>query len=172
MSIDKIRKFVISQKPNEYFCHVYFVYKIALELQQKYGGSRAVIAAAALLHDIGREINDQPHEIVGAKIAERQLKKLKYKPEVIQQVMNCIISHNLKTNPPKTIEEKIVASSDGASQVIYASAFGLLSGKEPKDKPAWILKYIEKGYRQIRLPAFKKKIKPDYLRLKEYYQEI
>ncbi|MFH1235333.1 MAG: HD domain-containing protein [Parcubacteria group bacterium] len=170
MEIDQLKKIAIKYSPDEYFLHIYFVYKIAMDLHRVYGGNKKVIAAAALLHDIGFHLDRENHEIVGAQLATSELKRLKFKAQDIAQIADCIIAHNAKQHKPKTIEEKIVSSSDAASKVLYAPLFGLLSNKPPRQKSAWVLKYIDKSYKKICLPQFKKRIKKTYLQMRDLYQ--
>lgn len=170
MADEALKKIVFKKHPNEFVCHVAFVYKIALELHKKYGGSRRVIAAAALLHDYGRG-QDEPHEALGAKLARPILKKLNYRSAEIDQVVEIILNHSSKAKPSSSLEEKIVSSADGAAQVIYSPLFGLLSRKEPREKPAWVIKYLEKGYAKISLPEFKKEVSLDFKKYKLRNQE-
>ena len=169
--IPTLKQIAARNHRNEYVCHVYFVYKLAMQLQKRCGGDRRVIAAAALLHDVGRDRDNRPHEITGMEIAERELKSLGIKPKIIGQICQTIRAHGVKDVKPKTIEDKIVASADGAAKILYAPLFGLLSRKEPHEKPAWLLKYIERGYRKICIPKFKKEIGPQYRLMKHLYQE-
>jgi putative nucleotidyltransferase with HDIG domain len=171
--INKLKKIAIKYHPNEYFCHVYFVYKIALKLQKQYGGNKKIISAAALLHDIGRDYSSGcPHEIAGAKIAQTKLKRLGWPKKIIEAVKQCIRSHNHNTYTPYRLEEKIIASADSAAKIIYAPLFGLLSNKASQDKPAWILKHIKKSYQDICLSNFKTQIKPIYTQMQQLYQEV
>ncbi|MFH1662217.1 MAG: HD domain-containing protein [Candidatus Falkowbacteria bacterium] len=173
MKLQEIKKIAIKNHPNEYFCHVYFVHKIAMDLQKKYGGNKKTIAVASLLHDIGRDNKfNIPHEIAGAEKAKKILKKLNYSKNEIKDICGCILAHNAKTIKPKTIEEKIICSADGASKVFYHNFFGLLSKKEPQEKINWILKYVDKGYNIICIPKFKKELKVNYFKIKKIYKEI
>ncbi|MDD2807616.1 MAG: HD domain-containing protein [Patescibacteria group bacterium] len=166
MADEKLKKIVYQAHPNEYVCHVAFVYKIALDLQKRFGGNRRVIAAAALLHDHGRGHHDKPHQELGAALARKILKKLNYQNDEIEQVVTCILNHSARASAKSSIEEKIVSSADGAAQVIYSPLFGLLSKKEPCEKSAWVLKHLAKGFAKISLPEFKQEVAPFYQQLK------
>lgn len=73
-------------------------------IKKKIKLNKELVVAAALLHDIEREKKN--HVAVGAKL----IKKLGY-PEVAKVMLRHTL-YKLKSNEPKTIEEKIVFYAD------------------------------------------------------------
>jgi tRNA nucleotidyltransferase (CCA-adding enzyme) len=88
-------------KQNKY--HVYDIYYHSLYSCDAISGSDRIIKFAALLHDIGkaatRKENEDGegtfynHEVVGAKITRRIMKRLKFSNEETVKVTNLIINH-------------------------------------------------------------------------------
>ena len=156
--VDYIRR--IMEK--EYLCHIQFVRIIALDLCKKYGGNKTIVELASLLHDIGKSVGD-PHEITGAKLSRKLLKEWGFDDDIVNKVSRCILRHNLRTELPETLDEKIVATADAASKIKYMLAFSLLSKKETvKEKAHWIMKHMKKAYKNILFDDFKKEIKLVY----------
>lgn len=99
--------------------HVMRVFNMAMILASSEDVDQEVVAAAALLHDIGgrRELEDltgsTDHAVVGAEMAEPILKELGYSPKKIKHIQDCIITHRHRTsNKPQTIEAQIVHDAD------------------------------------------------------------
>lgn len=88
---------------NRIFCrhtfeHFMDVARIAyiMNLERGLGISKEIIYAAALLHDIGRDeqyVNDIPHEIAGAKIAEKILPECGFDDRERSMIVEAIRSH-------------------------------------------------------------------------------
>lgn len=100
--------------------HVMRVYRLCLHLAEgEEDIDLDVLKAAALLHDIGRVKEDQDktgkidHAILGAKMAEKILKKLGYEEEKIEKIKHCIEAHRLRSSvKPKTKEAIILYDAD------------------------------------------------------------
>ncbi len=95
------------------------VYSTCLKLAQNESIDLDVLKAAALLHDIARveEDNDKTgntdHAILGAKKAEKILKKLDFSEKQIQEITHCILSHRFRNNQkPQTKEAQILFDAD------------------------------------------------------------
>lgn len=100
--------------------HIERVYKLALLLADKIKDiDLNVLKIAALLHDVGRneEDNDitgkKDHAVIGANIAEKILKQFKYSEDFIFKIKHCILSHRYRSDfKPKTKEAKILFDAD------------------------------------------------------------
>ncbi|MCW3997829.1 MAG: HD domain-containing protein [Candidatus Bathyarchaeota archaeon] len=90
---------------------------MATKIGQKEKADLKVIKAAALLHDVARSLEDEgkisDHAAEGAKIAQIILRKIKFYPEKIEEVIHCIKVHRYsKRLKPKSLEAKIIQDTD------------------------------------------------------------
>jgi uncharacterized protein len=97
--------------------HTQRVYSLAIKIGQKEKADLKVIKAAALLHDVARSLEDEgkivDHATEGAKIAKAILRKTKFYPEKIEEVIHCIKVHRYsKRLKPKNLESKIIQDAD------------------------------------------------------------
>lgn len=117
-----IEHFMLSQMPDSDCAHgsehVYRVLYAALDVADHENGvDRDVLVAACLLHDVGRQAqNENPalcHAQVGAAMAREFLLRLGWKVRAADHVRDCIASHRYRSdNPPATIEAKILFDAD------------------------------------------------------------
>ncbi len=121
--------------------HIMRVHKLCLKIAEKEENvDLEVLEVAALLHDIGREKENEDvtgkvdHAIEGAKMAEKILKEMNYSK--IDQVVHCILSHRKRTEiKPKTIEAQILFDADkidciGAVGIARSFMFGGQHGQK------------------------------------------
>lgn len=98
--------------------HIYRVLYTALDIAEHESNvNYEVLIVACLLHDIGRQEQfDDPslcHAVVGAEKAYDFLTKNGFSTEFAKQVSSCIKVHRFRSsNPPRSIEEKILFDSD------------------------------------------------------------
>lgn len=121
-SIKKIKaeakKFFSSSKGCHDFEHTLRVYNLALQIGKKEKADLEILKLAALLHDIGRKKEDLTagkicHAILGAKLAEKILKKYNYDKNLIPKILHCIESHRFRgSNKPQSKEAKILFDAD------------------------------------------------------------
>ena len=116
--------------------HIEAVVKNGVELAQRYGADREVVAIAAWLHDIA-SITDyslyETHHEHGARMAGELLEKLGYDREKIPLVQACIRNHRGSVQVGKSsMEEICVADADAISH--FDNVPGLL-----------YLAYVQKG---------------------------
>ena len=171
---EKLRNRVREQFPKEYACHVFFVHKVALDLQKKYGGDLEIIELAAITHDIGRveDGDNSLHSEIGSEKIIPWLKEFGYSEEKTPLIARCVLMHN-KTAGFQSLEEKVVCSADNLSKLLYLDMFLLMCKKDTYlGKAEWGLKYIEKGYAKLALPGLKEEHKALYESLKERYQHV
>jgi uncharacterized protein len=114
----------IRQLSQKYFKHTHHckfhterVYSLATRIGLIEKADLEVIKAAALLHDVGRSLEDEnkisDHAIEGTIIAKKILIKSKFNPEKINDVIHCIKVHRYsKALEPKSLEAKIIQDSD------------------------------------------------------------
>ena len=98
--------------------HVYRVLNYALDIAKHESGANAeLLAAACLLHDIGRkeQFTDPSvdHAACGAEKARGWLIKNGYSDEFADAVKGCIRTHRFRSkNPPQSLEAKILFDAD------------------------------------------------------------
>jgi uncharacterized protein len=121
------------------FNHVMRVLRTAEKLAVIEGADLEIIRAAALLHDVEGATpegeNRQDHHHSSAIFASRILKQEGWPEERINAVQHCILAHRFRgdTNPPETIEAKIIFDSDkldvlGAIGIARVIAYAALAG--------------------------------------------
>lgn len=102
--------------------HTMTVYGYALDIQKEEGGDPAVVAASAILHDIGipraRVVHGssagQYQEIEGPPIAREILTKHGVSPAEIDHICGIVANHHSDKNPDivSTVEFKILWDAD------------------------------------------------------------
>ena len=83
--------------------HSLIVLEQAIEMEERLGGANLTIRLAALLHDIGKPktralidgggVSFHHHEIVGAKMAKKRLKELRFDNETVKDVSTLVGLH-------------------------------------------------------------------------------
>lgn len=97
--------------------HIYRVLYYALDIAKEFDVDKEVLIAASLLHDIGREAqNNNPeydHAIIGADMAYDFLRGKGWSDSDASHVKACISTHRYRNNnPPESIEAKILFDAD------------------------------------------------------------
>ena len=94
------------------------VYQMAMRLGKTLNGDLEVLAAAGLLHDIGRAKERAGkgticHAEYGAELAGSILEQLGYQQETINKICHCIRAHRYRgTCRPQSLEAKILFDAD------------------------------------------------------------
>jgi uncharacterized protein len=94
------------------------VLSLALAIGRQMNARIAVLAPAALLHDIGRKEESMSrgkicHAQRGAELAVGLLEELAYTDDDIQAICHCIRAHRFRgTTPPGSLEAKILFDAD------------------------------------------------------------
>lgn len=98
--------------------HTDRVVNVAVHIAQKENADIDIVTAAALLHDIGRNKQDQAkgtisHAVISAKMALPILDEAGFNDEESCAVIHCIESHRYRSGPaPDTIEAKCLFDAD------------------------------------------------------------
>lgn len=140
--------------------HIKLVYENGHKLALERKANIEIVDLATILHDVARIIEVGPieeHNVYGAEVAEKILKKYNYPTEKIELVKKCIYNHI--DNPKNSVEEEIVADADALAH------FDNLS----------MLYYISLGKRRLNLEEAKKFVKDklefDFCKLSSYGKE-
>lgn len=98
--------------------HTERVYFTALAIGQTLGARLEILAAAALLHDIGRRFESESkgavcHARKGAELAQPILAELGFAAADIEAITHCIRAHRFRgQEPPRTREAEILFDAD------------------------------------------------------------
>ncbi len=125
------------------FTHTERVYRNAIKISKGENVDLDVVKAAALLHDIARNMEDtrkiKCHSEEGAKIAKKILKEINFPEEKIKKVVHAIKVHRYSKNK----EAKIIQDADrldalGAICIARVFRYGAKEGRliyDPKIPP-------------------------------------
>lgn len=136
---------------------------------------------AAWLHDIGRlpytDKKNLNHHIIGARKAEKILRKLNCPKEKIEIIKQAIICHRGSNGQkPKSIEEKIIANADAMSHfdvlpILYY--WRAQQGDSFKKITDWVEKKYERNWnKKISLPEARKIVREKYLLNKKILKNL
>lgn len=98
--------------------HTERVYRMALKIGARMQARIGILAAASLLHDIGRKEETESqggicHAERGAELAVPVLQELGYNKQDILEICHCIRAHRFRgATTPQTIEAKILFDAD------------------------------------------------------------
>ncbi len=174
--VTEIKNFVETEckKPTSHYGyepfvhHFPFVVQHALELADKLGGDKEVLAVAGWLHDVGSIIHGRDnHQISGAKIAGEKLKELGYPQDKIELVKNCILNHRSSQNNHRaSIEEQIIADADALSNFdnisgIFKAAF-VYEGLDQEKAQKSVREKLKRKWNKLHFAESREIIKPKY----------
>jgi len=134
--LQKIEKYAREQMSSmsHGFDHVERVYKLSMRIGNAEKADMEILLAAALLHDIGRDLEDHigaDHAEASAMLAEEFLQTLEGFPEEkIRRVLDAIKEHRFSTVlSPQSLEAKVLSDADkldamGAIGIARAFTYG------------------------------------------------
>jgi uncharacterized protein len=114
----KAKEFFSSSKGSHDWEHTQRVYNLCLHIGKKENADLKILKIAALLHDIGRECEDNCkgkicHAKKGASLAKELLLELKMDKTEIDKVVHCIETHRFRGSKlPVTKEAKVLFDAD------------------------------------------------------------
>lgn len=92
--------------------HVDPVVDIVKRLAGKYGANYWLLWLAAILHDIARVHDQQPHDKIGSEMAYDFLRDNGISAYHASEAQKTILTHSCKKYKPKSLEQKILATAD------------------------------------------------------------
>jgi putative nucleotidyltransferase with HDIG domain len=158
--------------------HVKPVIDYSKELAKIYNGDLETLWLAAILHDISRLDDLEPHDKIGAQMAYKLLLERGFNQKTAEKVRDVIMTHRCKENKPQTLEQKLMATADAV--IHFKAPFYLwwehISKSDIKENFESGLKKIERDYKdKIFFEEEKESIRKEYEVLKgwfEYYSKI
>ncbi|MHA1928334.1 MAG: HD domain-containing protein [Candidatus Thorarchaeota archaeon] len=127
-----------SSKGAHSYNHTRRVYVIAMKIGKVIGANQRVLAAAALMHDIGRMQEKETgisHSILSGEMSGPFLQKIGYSDTEIKQIIDAIRTHRFSEGlTPNSLEGEVLSDADkldaiGAIGVFRAIAHTTETGK-------------------------------------------
>lgn len=154
--------------------HILSVVKYARILGKKLNANLKILEIAAILHDYASVLDKKfypKHHLYGASLAEEVLKKYPLPEAEIKRIKQAIFCHRAsKKNPPKTIEDKVLASADSLAHFDNVDSLLYLAYVQHKmgidEGTKWVLEKLERSYQKL-IPEAKNLIKEKYQAIKE-----
>ena len=95
--------------------HLKPVIDYSKELAKKYNANLEIVWLSAILHDIARLDDLEPHDEIGSEKAYNILLEEGFNKEIAEKVKNTILTHRCRQHKPQTLEQKILATADAVS---------------------------------------------------------
>jgi HD superfamily phosphodiesterase len=184
-----VRELYSAKDPNRadwadwiYENHVLLVADEAVKIAVEFGGNPDLAEAAGLLHDVADAVmkrEDSGHEENSLAIARNFMRKAGYAlNEIAIVVDDAIVRHGCHGDiRPATLEGKAMASGDAVVHLV--SDFYEFAEKEMlvmdsrRDIARWALPKIDRDFiNKIAYDDVRKKVEPDYIRLKNHFHEL
>lgn len=107
---------VFEESGSHGFDHTLRVTRLCERLGEDEGADMRVVLPAALLHDIGRPLEEKQgiaHEKAGALIAEEFLRSIGYEEALIPKITHAIRTHRYRSESrPETLEAMVLSDAD------------------------------------------------------------
>ncbi|HDT15063.1 MAG TPA: HD domain-containing protein [Firmicutes bacterium] len=114
----KVKEMFTGSKGSHDWEHTERVYKLAVHIGEKEGADMEIVKAAAVLHDIARQAEDESggrlcHAREGAVAAEKILRETGYGADDIARIKHCIEAHRFRNSKePETTEARVLFDAD------------------------------------------------------------
>lgn len=145
-----------------YGIHLLGVEKFAKILLKKLPkADKEIVMLGVWLHDLQRVRGKKGnHAKIGAIEAEKVMRQFQYSKEVIKQVKEIILSHSCDTMSPKSLEGKILASSDAMSHYIndFYLVIAVSGERNLVEYKKWALEKLDRDYNKKIFFDFAKKM--------------
>lgn len=152
--------------------HVKPVIEYSKQMAEKYNANREVVWLGAILHDVARLSDEEPHDKIGSEKTYKLLIEKGFSSDTAEKVREVVLRHRVREYPPETLEQKIVASADAMAH--FLQPFYLWIGKYSKNNFAGVMEKnkikIERDFNQkIFFDAEKKMVEKEYAMLKKWF---
>lgn len=132
--------------------HTLRTIKIAEKIMNKEIADREIVIVSILLHDIGKTLCDNSHNLVSFRLAELLFDKYEYDSNKKNKILNCILYHSAKD--VKTLdlssEQKVVMDADILDEIgILLIARICLRTPNKNSSIHEIIKSLESKYNKI-----------------------
>lgn len=145
--------------------HIKPVIEYSKQMAEKYGADKEAVWIGAILHDIARLTDEEPHDEIGSEKAYQMLVERGFDNELTEKAKSIILTHRCRKYPPEKLEQKIVASADAMAHFLppFYLWFAKYTSKPLSEMLESNLKKIERDFNEkIFFEDEKKMIKPQY----------
>lgn len=156
-----------------WFLHLKPVIDYSKELAKKYKANLEIVWLSAILHDLARLDDLEPHDEISSERAYDMLLKEGFSKEIAEEVKNTILTHRCREHKPQTLEQKILATADAMSHFKppFYLWFSAISTKPFKEQLESSLKKIERDYNEkIFFEEERELVKKEYEVLKKWFK--
>lgn len=154
--------------------HVKPVIEYSKQMAEKYKADFEAVWLAAILHDVARLTEEEPHDEIGSEKAYSLLLEKGFNKDLAEKVKNIVLTHRCKKYPPETLEQKIVASADAMAHFLtpFYCWIGKYSSKNFAELLKGNLRKMERDYNQkIFFEDEKKMVEEQYKMLKNWFEK-
>lgn len=147
-----------------YDSHILPVYKIAVNLAEKYGADKKIVAFAALLHDMGLiDLPDRAeHNIEGAKKVSSIISALNIdiSKEEVDKIKDCVLFHYGRDGDAKNEEIKVIITADALAHITTPFFFikYKIGNKSFEEFKKWAIRKIDQDVERVYFEDEKKGI--------------
>lgn len=161
--------------------HVLRVFCLATRIAMLEGADLDVVAAAALLHDVGRLVEkyvNTHHALISANVASELLDAIGFPKHKIDAVRRAILAHSFSLGfTPRSIEECCVSDADkldalGAIGVYRTIATNILRGNSLNDTIEHFVEKLSKLERLMCTETGKKIAKQRQKFINEFFENL
>lgn len=153
--------------------HIKPVIECSKRMAKKYGADFESVWLGAMLHDIARLNDENPHDEIGANKAYDLLVKKGFDEKLAQKVKDIVLVHRCRKFPPETLEQKIVATSDAMAHFLPPFYIWISKriGANWKDMMEGNIKKIERDFNEkIFFEDEKEAVRKEYEVLKKWFE--
>lgn len=132
--------------------HTLRTMKYAEKILKKEKADKEVVLAALLLHDIGKTITDQRHDVVSYALAREILSKLGVGEKKKNKILDCVLFHSSKSINclDLTSEQKVVMDADILDEIGVLTVTKYCAAKVSRNMDVnEVLKGLEFKYNEI-----------------------
>jgi len=154
-----------------WFLHLKPVIDYSKELAKKYNANIETVWLSAILHDIARLDNLEPHDEISSERAYNILLEEGFSKKISTEVKNIILTHRCKKYKPRTLEQKILATADAMShfKAPFYLWFSFISDRPFKEQLESNFKKLERDYNEkIFFEEERKSVEKEYEVLKKW----
>ncbi len=155
--------------------HIERVWITSRKICEKLGGDLEVMAAAVMLHDLGRHQGLEIHGEKSAELAKPILEKHNFPKEKIPKVLEAIAQHDytFPAEKRKLLESKILYDADKIDAFgvvgVYRHVLFLEDGRIKIEE---VLDLLEKRWDGLSLPESKEIAKDDYEYIVNFFKKL